>query len=74
MFILAAELMNSRQPDRPAAQVLPACWSGRFRGGLGHVNVVASIIFAGMSGSAIADAVGMGKVIIDMMTRNAATR
>ena len=43
---------------------------GRFRGGLGHVNVVANIIFAGMSGSAIADAVGIGRVIIGMMTRD----
>ena len=34
---------------------------GRFRGGLGHVNIVQSIIFAGMSGSAIADAAGTGK-------------
>ena len=42
---------------------------GRFRGGLGHVNVVANVIFAGMSGSAIADAVGIGRVIIGMMSR-----
>jgi tripartite ATP-independent transporter DctM subunit len=42
---------------------------GRFRGGLGHVNVVANMIFAGMSGSAIADAVGIGRIIIGMMTR-----
>jgi tripartite ATP-independent transporter DctM subunit len=39
------------------------------RGGLGHVNVVSNVIFAGMSGSAIADAVGIGRVIIGMMTR-----
>src|SRR5437764_12399988 len=42
---------------------------GRFRGGLGPVAVVANMIFAGMSGSAIADAVGIGRVIIGMMTR-----
>jgi C4-dicarboxylate transporter, DctM subunit len=42
---------------------------GRFRGGLGHVNVVANMIFAGMSGSAIADAVGIGRIIIGMMAR-----
>jgi C4-dicarboxylate transporter, DctM subunit len=45
---------------------------GRFRGGLGHVNVVQSVIFAGMSGSAIADAAGSGKMIIDMMKRGGA--
>jgi tripartite ATP-independent transporter DctM subunit len=43
---------------------------GRFRGGLGHVNVVANMIFAGMSGSAIADAVGIGRIIIGMMTKD----
>ena len=43
---------------------------GRFRGGLGHVNVVASLIFSGMSGSAVADAAGIGKIIIQMMTNS----
>ena len=43
---------------------------GRFRGGLGHVNVVASLIFSGMSGSAVADAAGIGKIIIDMMVKS----
>jgi tripartite ATP-independent transporter DctM subunit len=43
---------------------------GRFRGGLGHVNIVASLIFAGMSGSAVADAAGIGKIIIEMMTKD----
>jgi tripartite ATP-independent transporter DctM subunit len=43
---------------------------GRFRGGLGHINIVQSIIFAGMSGSAIADLAGTGRISIDMMTRN----
>jgi tripartite ATP-independent transporter DctM subunit len=43
---------------------------GRFRGGLGHVNIVASLIFSGMSGSAVADAAGIGKIIIGMMTKS----
>ena len=43
---------------------------GRFKGGLGHVNVVASIIFSGMSGSAVADAAGIGKIIINMMVKS----
>jgi tripartite ATP-independent transporter DctM subunit len=42
---------------------------GRLRGGLAHVNVVTSLIFSGMSGSAIADAAGIGKVVIAMMRR-----
>ena len=40
---------------------------GHIRGGLGHVNVVASIIFAGMSGAAIADAGGLGAIEIKAM-------
>ena len=43
---------------------------GRFRGGLGHVNVMISVIFAGMSGSALADAAGVGRLIISMMVRD----
>ncbi len=40
---------------------------GRFRGGMGHVNVVASIIFSGMTGSAVADASGLGTMEIKAM-------
>jgi C4-dicarboxylate transporter, DctM subunit len=68
LFILAADLMNvGSLTDR----LLNFCLVlvGRFRGGLGHVNVVANMIFAGMSGSAIADAVGIGRIIIGMMTK-----
>jgi C4-dicarboxylate transporter DctM subunit len=43
---------------------------GRFRGGLAHVNILQSIIFAGMSGSAIADAAGTGKMMQAMMTKD----
>ncbi len=42
---------------------------GRFRGGLAHVNIVASMIFSGMSGSALADAAGPGKLEVDMMVK-----
>src|SRR5437667_9208425 len=69
LFILAADLMNTGSlTDR----LLKFCLVlvGRFRGGLGHVNVVANVIFAGMSGSAIADAVGIGRIIIGMMTKD----
>jgi C4-dicarboxylate transporter DctM subunit len=68
LFILAADLMNvGTLTDR----LLQFCLVlvGRFRGGLGHVNVVSNVIFAGMSGSAIADAVGIGRIIIGMMTK-----
>jgi tripartite ATP-independent transporter DctM subunit len=69
LFIFAADLMNiGSLTDR----LLNFClvMVGRFRGGLGHVNIVANVIFAGMSGSAIADAVGIGRIITGMMTKN----
>ena len=69
LFLLSAELMNvGSMSDR----LLRFCDAlvGRFRGGLGHINIVQSIIFAGMSGSAIADLAGTGRVMIDMMTRD----
>lgn len=68
LFIIAANIMNaSAVTDR----LLDFCIAivGRFRGGLAQVNVVASLIFSGMSGSAIADAAGMGKIIIQMMVK-----
>jgi tripartite ATP-independent transporter DctM subunit len=71
LFIFSAGLMNAGSlTDR----LLRFCnlLVGRFRGGLGHVNIVQSVIFAGMSGSAIADAAGSGKVQIDMMARGGA--
>jgi len=43
---------------------------GHIRGGLGHVNVVASMIFSGMSGAAVADAAGLGVVEMKAMTEN----
>lgn len=67
LFILAAELMNSGSLTE---RLLHFCNAivGRFRGGLALVNVAQSIIFAGMSGSAIADAAGSGKLMQKMMT------
>jgi tripartite ATP-independent transporter DctM subunit len=68
LFILAADIMNaSRITDRlfEFANLLV----GRLRGGLAHVNIVASMIFSGMSGSALADAAGPGKLEVDMMIK-----
>jgi tripartite ATP-independent transporter DctM subunit len=67
LFILAAELMNiGSMTDR--LLVFCNAFVGRFRGGLAQVNVLQSIIFAGMSGSAIADAAGSGKIMQRLMT------
>lgn len=67
LFIVAAELMNA---GSMTLRLLAFCNAlvGRFPGGLALVNVVQSIIFAGMSGSAIADAAGSGKLMQKMMT------
>ncbi|MQX50440.1 TRAP transporter large permease [Sinorhizobium medicae] len=69
LFILAAEFMNVGSMTE---RLLKFCnvLVGRFRGGLAQVNIVQSIIFAGMSGSAIADAAGSGKMMQSMMTRD----
>lgn len=69
LFIVAANIMNAGSiSDR----LLNFCIAtvGRFKGGLGHVNVMASLIFSGMSGSAVADAAGIGKIIIGMMRKD----
>jgi C4-dicarboxylate transporter, DctM subunit len=68
LFILAATFMSSGSIlDR----LLRFCNAivGRFPGGLAQVNVLQSIVFASMSGSALADAAGSGKVMQEMMTR-----
>lgn len=67
-FLLAANLMNSgKVTDRliELARVL----TGWMPGGLGHVNVAVSMLFAGISGSSTADAAGCGKILIPAMQR-----
>lgn len=69
LFILAASLMSSGSVlDR----LLRWCNAlvGRFPGGLAQVNVLQSVVFASMSGSALADAAGSGKLMQAMMTRD----
>jgi C4-dicarboxylate transporter, DctM subunit len=69
LFILAASIMSSGSIlDR----LLRFCNAivGRFPGGLAQVNVLQSIVFASMSGSALADAAGSGKMMQAMMTRD----
>jgi tripartite ATP-independent transporter DctM subunit len=69
LFIVSANIMNVGSITDRLLQFCVAL-VGRFRGGLGHVNVVASLIFSGMSGSAVADAAGIGKIIIEMMVKS----
>ncbi|MCI8995520.1 MAG: TRAP transporter large permease [Lachnospiraceae bacterium] len=66
LFIFAANIMNSSKVTDKIfdfAKVLV----GRWKGGLGHVNVFASLIFSGMTGSAVADASGLGIMEIEAM-------
>jgi C4-dicarboxylate transporter DctM subunit len=69
LFILAAEFMNAGSIMDRLVRFCNAV-VGRFRGGLALVNVAQSIVFASMSGSALADAAGTGKLMQTMMTRD----
>ncbi len=68
-FIFAGNLMNSAGITNRIYNFALAL-VGWMRGGLGHVNVVGSVIFAGMSGTAIADAAGLGTIEIKAMTEH----
>ena len=65
-FIFAGNLMNSSGVTTRIFD-FSSKWVGHIKGGLGHVNVLASIIFAGMSGTAVADAGGLGIIEIKAM-------
>jgi tripartite ATP-independent transporter DctM subunit len=69
LFIFAASVMNSGTVSERLFDFALAI-VGRLRGGLAHVNIIVSVIFSGMSGSAIADAAGPGVVSIRMMQKN----
>jgi tripartite ATP-independent transporter DctM subunit len=68
-FILAGNLMNTGGVTKRVFRFALAL-VGHFRGGLGHVNVVSSMIFSGMSGAAVADAAGLGLVEMEAMTKS----
>ena len=69
LFIFVANVMNaSGVLERLLA--FAQAGVGRFRGGLAHVNIVANLVFSGMSGSAVADAAGPGLIVARMMTRD----
>lgn len=68
LFILAAAILNSAGIANQLFGFARAL-VGHVTGGLGHVNVLASLFFSGMSGSAMADAGGLGKLEINAMRR-----
>ncbi|MFO1069918.1 MAG: TRAP transporter large permease [Geminicoccaceae bacterium] len=68
LYVFMANIMNAAGiTDRMFD--LANLMVGRLRGGLAHVNVLASVIFSGMSGSALADAAGPGKLEVEMMVK-----
>jgi tripartite ATP-independent transporter DctM subunit len=69
LFVFMAEIMNTGKVTDMIFSFASAL-VGRRRGGLGHVNVVASIIFSGMTGSALADASGLGMMEIRAMKKH----
>ena len=67
-FLLAANLMNSGKITDKLIE-LARVITGWMPGGLGHVNVAVSMLFAGISGSSTADAAGCGKILIPAMVK-----
>ena len=67
-FILAADLMSASGITVSLLRFTNNL-VGHIRGGLGHVNVLTLMLFAGISGSALADAAGPGALIMRMMKR-----
>lgn len=65
-FILAGELMNAGGISKRIINFAMALF-GHVKGGLGYVAILASVIFAGLSGSAVADAAALGAILIPMM-------
>jgi TRAP-type transport system large permease protein len=65
-FLLAGEFMNAGGLSRRIVE-LGVAWVGHFRGGLGYVTVIAAIIMASLSGSAVADTAALAAILIPMM-------
>ena len=66
LFILAGELMNRGGITRVLIDLAMAM-VGRLRGGLGHVNIMTSVFFAGISGSAVADSAAVSNTLVPAM-------
>jgi tripartite ATP-independent transporter DctM subunit len=67
LFILAGNLMDSGGTLKRIIMFAQVC-VGRFKGGIAHVNIMASMMFAGLTGSAVADVAALGPMEIEMMT------
>jgi tripartite ATP-independent transporter DctM subunit len=69
LFILAGEIINKGKISKKIL-MLANVFVGRYRGGLGYANVLASMLFGGLTGSALADVAALGPIEIDMMTKH----
>jgi tripartite ATP-independent transporter DctM subunit len=69
LFVFAANVMNTGEVTDMVFNFANTL-VGRARGGMGHVNVIASLIFSGMTGSAVADASGLGIMEIEAMRQH----
>ncbi|WP_375568850.1 TRAP transporter large permease [Seohaeicola saemankumensis] len=67
MFILTAEIMSRAGVTRSLIDFAMSI-VGRFKGGLGHVNILTSVFFAGISGSAVADSAALSRTFVPEMT------
>jgi len=67
-FILAAQIMN-RVGVTDRLMAFAGRLIGHYKGGLAHVNILTSMLFAGMSGSAVADSAGLGQILIPTMKK-----
>ena len=72
-FMLAGVLMNRGGITARLVEFSQAIM-GHFRGGLAHVNILSSMLFAGLSGSAVADTSAIGSMLIPAMVKNGYTR
>ena len=73
LFVLAGDLMN-RGSITTRLVAFANMLVGRLRGGLAHVNILSSIFFAGLSGSAVADVSALGSMLIPAMEKDGYTR
>lgn len=66
LFMLVGEIMSRMNVTKSLID-FSMCLVGRFKGGLGHVNIMTSIFFAGVSGSAVADAAALSNALVPAM-------
>lgn len=72
-FLLAGDIMNRGGITNRLVEFAQA-FMGHLRGGLAHVNILSSMLFAGLSGSAVADTSALGSTLIPAMEKNGYTR